>query len=93
MADLKTKKSIAVLIDDKSYLELDGEVGKHYADSDILYYRTRRNGSVGDEKFGAEDLMAAEQIKEKILEKFKANIDCISIKTVDEWVHMQVQLT
>lgn len=55
-----------------------------------LEYSTRENGDVGSETYSMEDVKDARIVRNALLQKFK-KLD-ISIETVDEWVHLNIQI-
>lgn len=55
---------------------------------DIVYFRTREHGNVGDETTGSEDIIKANELAVDIRRKFEP-VE-VEIEEVDEWVHINV---
>ncbi len=86
------KKNIVDFINKNSYLDLDGTLKEEYKYKSNLFFSTRSNGNVGDEEYGEEDYCHAIKIKKTLMELFSEDIEDIEIETVDEWVHLTVNL-
>lgn len=93
MATQNDKKKVHDFINKTiGVFELDGDLDLHYKGRDILDYKTRENGNVGDETYGEEDYKSGLLLEKKVKEKFGSLIEETRLSCVDEWVHVAVFL-
>lgn len=69
----------------RTWLELD-EHGKDY-----LYFTTRDNGDIVEEKPGSEDIREAQRIGRLVLKEF-AGLVAVDLDVVDEWTELTITL-
>lgn len=84
--ELKTAK----LDEIKEYVKnSSSNLSEHDSDYDYVNFSTRENGNVGDEIHSEIDLADATKLGDELSEKFGVNPD---IETVDEWVHLNIEV-
>jgi hypothetical protein len=60
-------------------------------DYDFINFSTRENGNVGDEEHSDIDYQDAKRIEKILLDKYRGKIST-DIETVDEWVHLNIEI-
>lgn len=85
------KEEIVELVHGGDSLRLDGDLEEHYSENNTLEFRTRENGSVGDETPGEADIIEARGTKILLKDKYKDAVK-VNWETVDEWVHLTVEI-
>lgn len=78
------RADIVKFVAENSYFDFDGE-----DDEKTLTFSTRKNGNVGNEEPGEEDIKEGKKIAREILSNFKNA--SVSLEVVDEWVMLLVK--
>lgn len=60
-------------------------------DYDFINFSTRENGNVGDEEHSEIDFKDAERMEKILLAKYRGKIST-EVETVDEWVHLNIEI-
>tara|TARA_R110000850_G_C9897488_1_gene459521 strand:- start:579 stop:857 length:279 start_codon:yes stop_codon:yes gene_type:complete len=82
----KTKKLNSI----RAYVkESSSNLTEHDSDYDYINFSTRKNGDVGEEEYSIIDYKDAEKLSKELSNEFGVNPE---IETVDEWVHLNIEV-
>lgn len=89
----KAKETQEILSDIRNIITEDKQTTLEVCndDYDFINFSTRENGNVGDEKHSEIDYQDALRVEKILLNKYRGKI-FTEVETVDEWVHLNIEI-